>query len=56
MPNSVHIVTGVLARPGKRALGAVAAALLLAGGMWGYSAQHATPAHAASQVTAELPR
>ena len=54
MPNPPHIITSTLAHPRKRVLTALAAALLAAGGLWAYSAQHAPPAHAASQVTALL--
>ncbi|HZR53731.1 MAG TPA: hypothetical protein VFB06_30015 [Streptosporangiaceae bacterium] len=48
------MITTALAHPRKRALGALAAALALAGGLWTYSVQHAPPARAASQVTALL--
>ncbi len=44
MPDPAQMITTALAHPRKRALGALAAALALAGGLWTYSAQHAPPA------------
>jgi len=54
MPNPPHFLPGALARPGKRAIGALAAALLLAAGLSAYLAANAPRAHAATEVTGGL--
>lgn len=54
MPDPAHLMTGAFTRPGKRALTVLAAALLLAGGLFAYFALGAPPAHASTVVNGGL--